>query len=595
MRLSRIKSCLFGFTVILISIFCCNSKVLAQNNVYFNYSDFEELLNNSDSVYKESINDLLTYLEKYENDYYVFVYFNTSLDSTGNLRTLSTLGFKLIPKNDYIQTNVGLKFESNNYVSIGNSNNNTYGDNAVVSQTSGSFSSSYGFFFNYDFDTYIAGLDTKIESANFTNKSYSNFTPIGFNINSENTADFSQGVGVYIYSNFDFNFVSTDYNVIFDSKMVSNGHSVISYHDYLNNKSKIKLSASLAQDLTGTEFYNISAEFDEIYDSTYTYQYKINDDEWVDINTIHLNENSSRVFNYSAYFNMNMYFRVLDSENNVLDENSITISKLSDYGMIISHNFAQDINGRDIYSIMVDLRSCWNANYTYQYSYDNEKYYDMTGISADNQIFYLNHGINVPIYFRILNENSEVDWSRHYNEDFPLVDKKIVVNEFTRMLDGTKMIGVQFDLSQYTQFTWDEYNLTIFINGTQQDIKDQITFNYYEADFDNFTYNVVLKLDNLVIEEFTYELNPEGKEFDDRYEQILEENLEKELGENDYSTVGGMVDSLNSFIEAVKDFIKSFFDLAFGFFNELNIWIRTFIIGIFIVMVICKIIKVVRK
>lgn len=541
--------------MILISIFCCNDKIEAYNFKYENLGfDSEEIISKLEAEYS-----------------------NIDFDNVYRFHFAYILGDKVYfvthDAPDMTRISTGETISDKSTIL-------PYDDDIVIHPGSSSGGSTWNAWHNVYYYTYDINTGEEVVSVSYgskaSNRVYFDYT--GDKLENETYEEYINRKVLYSNVNFTITDALTNENY---------------YRKYDN--SKIKLSASLAQDLTGTEFYNISAEFDEIYDSTYTYQYKIDDDEWIDLTEIHLDENSSRVFNYAAYFNMSMYFRVLDSENNVLDENSITISNLSDYGMIISHNFAQDINGRDIYSIMVDLRSCWNANYTYQYSYDNEKYYDMTGISADNQIFYLNHGINVPIYFRILNENSEVDWSRHYNEDFPLVDKKIVVNEFTRMLDGTKMIGVQFDLSQYTQFTWDEYNLTIFINGTQQDIKDQITFNYYEADFDNFTYNVVLKLDNLVIEEFTYELNPEGKEFDDRYEQILEENLEKELGENDYSTVGGMVDSLNSFIEAVKDFIKSFFDLAFGFFNELNIWIRTFIIGIFIVMVICKIIKVVRK
>ena len=208
------KNLTIGFIVAIILIFVIgirNTRAL-ENNIQFNYSEFVELLDKSDTVYRDSITSLVNYLTKYENDYYVFVYFNTSLDSSGDLRTLSTLGFRLHPKTDYIQTNVGLRFESDNSVTIGNSTNNSFGDNTVVSQESGIFSSSYGFFFDYDFDTYIAGLDAKIESANFSNKSLNNFMPIGFDVNSENIADFSQGLGVYIYSNFDFNFADFLYN-----------------------------------------------------------------------------------------------------------------------------------------------------------------------------------------------------------------------------------------------------------------------------------------------------------------------------------------------------------------------------------------------
>lgn len=596
MRLLKIKKYLFGFILAIILIFVIGLQRINalenKTNIQFNYSEFEEILNNSDEKYRNAITELINYLKKYENDYYINLSFNPSLNSSGVLTDLTSIFFRLVPKTEYFQTNIGINVATKS-VAIGNSNSNSYGDSVIVSSQSLYYNSSYAFFFDYDFETYISGLDEKIENANFYS-GYNNTILFSFSKNSENIYEMKNINPIYIYSNFDFNFFSNDYDLIIDEKKISNGDRIISFYDYINNQSKIKLSASLAQDLTGTEFYNISAEFNEIYDSTYIYQYKISDGEWTNIADIHLPENSSRIFNYAAYFNLDMSFRVLDSENNVLDENSITISKLSDYGMIISHNFAQDLKGRDIYAITIDLRNCWNENYKYQYSYDNEKYYDMTGLTADNQIFYLNHGINIPIYFRILNENNEIQWSRYYNENFELINKEINIIEFAKTIEGKKMIGLQFDLSQYTQF-WQEYEFKIFINGTQQDLKENIVFNYYENNFENITHNLILKIDNLIIEEIEYDLNPEMKEFEDLYEQILEENLSNELGKNDYSTIEGMVDSLNSFIEALKEFIKSFFELAFGFFNKLNIWIRTFIIGIFIIMVICKIIKVVRK
>ena len=340
------KNLTIGFIVAIILIFVIgirNTRAL-ENNIQFNYSEFVELLDKSDTVYRDSITSLVNYLTKYENDYYVFVYFNTSLDSTGNLRTLSTLGFKLIPKNDYIQTNVGLKFESNNYVSIGNSNNNTYGDNAVVSQTSGSFSSSYGFFFDYDFDTYIAGLDAKIESANFSNKSLNNFMPIGFDVNSENIADFSQGLGVYIYSNFDFNFVSTDYNLIFDDTTVSNGDTLISYYDYLSS-----IATNPTADINVSYFTNdknlataeITVNFDN-YSTIYKYEYSFNGKDYIKIENSEVKDNK---FIINTYRDGVFYFRI----KNMYDEIIFYDSKLIDVEMDTEDFNYYEIDINDFY------------------------------------------------------------------------------------------------------------------------------------------------------------------------------------------------------------------------------------------------------
>ena len=261
----------------------------------------------------------------------------------------------------------------------------------------------------------------------------------------------------------------------------------------------------------------------------------------------------------------------------------------------LSSGFAQDLKNRDIY-VITFLLSSYNANYKYQYSYDNQKFYDMTGLDSNNLAYWLNVGLNIPVYFRVLDDNDDVIWSTKYNENlgFTELDNSATIYEEAITDSNGKKVKIYFDLSDYLVYM-DMYNYTIYLNDVEQNLVPRLEVDLNENTFDDTIYRFELKVDNATVEAFEYKPKTSDKTFEDYYEDVLEDNLEDDLGNSDYSDVGGMVDSLNSFINAIKTYISTFFDLIMGFFNKLNLWIRSFLIGIFIVMVICKIVKAVRK
>lgn len=335
-----------GFIVAIILTFVIgirNVKALEDvTDIEFNYTDFVDLLDKSDAVYRDSITSLVTYLTKYEEDYYVFVSFNTSLDSNGKLRSLSSLSFKLVPKNDYLQANIGLK-NSNNNITLGNSTDSSYGDNTAVTTKSGSFTSSYGFFFDYDIDTYISGLDEKVESSSFS-KEYNNFMPLVFDITDENKADFTKGVSLLIYTNIDFKFVRSDYNIVFDNTTVSNGDSLISYYDYLSS-----IATNPTADINVSYFTNdkhlataeITVNFNN-YSTIYKYEYSFNGKDYVKIENSDVKDNKYVI---NTYRNGTFYFRI----KNMYDEVIFTDSRLIDVEMDTEDFNYYEIDINDFY------------------------------------------------------------------------------------------------------------------------------------------------------------------------------------------------------------------------------------------------------
>lgn len=289
-----------------------------------------------------------------------------------------------------------------------------------------------------------------------------------------------------------------------------------------------------------------------------------------------------------------------NEDNFLLNGNEISngdvLEQYSNWSFVkLSSGFAQDLKNRDIY-VITFLLSSYNANYKYQYSYDNQKFYDMTGLDNNNLAYWLNVGLNIPVYFRVLDDNDDVIWSTKYNDNlgFTELDNSATIYEEAITDENGKKVKIYFDLSDYLVYM-DMYNYTIYLNDVEQNLVPRLEVDLNENTFDDTIYRFELKVDNATVEAFEYKPKTSDKTFEDYYEDVLEDNLEDDLGNSDYSDVGGMVDSLNSFINAIKTYISTFFGLIMGFFNKLNLWIRSFLIGIFIVMVICKIVKAVRK
>jgi len=253
------------------------------------------------------------------------------------------------------------------------------------------------------------------------------------------------------------------------------------------------------------------------------------------------------------------------------------------------------------YSITAKLTQPLESTLNYEYSYDNETWHTLSAFSSSSNSFELKHYFNIPIYFRIrkLNTN-EIIWSTLYEADFSQVDKHIIVSEKAGVEDGNEYIKTSFDFSEYFKYkNSGSYELKTFFDDNDIELFDDVwSTTIYKQGFDNFgnfKTNIKIKIDNKVVEELNYTLNEEDKEFDEIYDDILNDNLDQDLSNGDYSTVEGMINSIKSFITAISNFVSSFFGLIMGFFNALNIWIRSFIISIFVVIVICKLIKAVRK
>lgn len=596
MKLLKIKNYLIGFIIVVISLFSFNSFVSAEEkNWTYNENYIEYLKENIDyNLLKDNTKELIDYIESNTNYDFIISFF---LDNRYPQVRLYIYFFE-----DLSQIKIkSADYDTNKYsynLEFRNINNQKFNYKDLTT----------GFDWNEITEENINNMfnEMKIKIDEFNiNKNFNNeyrtyldfISKKSYTLNSYNLIMPLYSSKDLIYDNISNN--GNEINIQFNDYLFTNNSTLNELIDNFSilNSSKIKLSKTYANDLEGNDIYNIRADFADIYDESYTYQFKTDIfSDWVDIteNIQTAAQEGFYIYDYSCYYNTNIHFRVLNNSGEVLDENSINVSELNNFGMQISHNFATDLEGRDIYAITIDLRNSWENSYKYQYSYDNKNFYNMD-VSEENKICYLNHGINIPIYFQILDSNNNILWNTKYNGPFDNINKNIELKEFTGTdQSGNKFIGFEADLSDYTQFS-DIYNFKVIINGIQQDLKDVIAWNIRENQFDNYNIDFELYLDELLIEKFNYNPKLGFDSFDDKYNDIVNNEMEEEINNGDYTSIDGIFEAVKSFINAISDFINSFFKLIMVFFNRLNLWIKSAVIGIFIVMVVCRIIKAVRK
>lgn len=597
MKSLKIKSYLIGFIVVMISLFSFN------NNAYA----YEVDLNADINYY---INDLKETHDKYPNGLNIndtldliisklknndnFDYLIVNINKDFNIYAIpKNLNINTIWKRTYVNKKWYYKLEINPNILDNNCkkfnirflfNNDT---NSIEFKDLSNNNSSLEEYLNY--------IDNWLKNPNYPDFWYTTDAFLG---GYESTGTLNVDTIIYdTNSNISFNNVDSSGNVLnlsINGTLLENGTKLPTFVKYYN---RIKITKTYANDLEGNDLYNIRADFADIYDESYTYQFKTDFfNDWVDIteNIQTAAQEGYYIYDYSCYYNTNIHFRVLDSNGEVIDENSISVSELNNFDMEISHNPANDLQGRYVNAVTVNLHNCWNDNYTYQYSFDNETFYNM---EVNNKQFVLNHGIQTFLYFRILDENNNIIYTRDYEVIFDGLIKSVVIDEDVKTGENNeKFIIANISFKEFAEFN-DTYNLKYYLNDRELDgSTSTYIYEWNKEQYYSFKgVEIVVKIDNFVVYSAFYLPSMGDKTFEDKYDEVVEDNLEEELGDNDYSDVNGMLEAVKSFINAIKNFINAFFSLILVFFNRLNIWIKSMLIGLFIVMVICRIIKAVRK
>lgn len=305
------KKCLIGFIVVLTSLFSFNVFVNAEefsvNNMTFNTDELDNILSEEYS----SLN-LEEYVYKYAflNDnkmYYV-------LDNNFQ-------GYK-------INTTEFINEKSTFYLK-----NDEYVRELSIGSAGFLFSRVYAYVYDFSNDSY------ELASPSW-NKEYVVGIYDSKNMTKEEIIAWHEERFVYSNTN-----ITTQYNAN-NEKL----NFYLSYKDFINVG--IKLTKGYANDLSGRDLYNIEADFSSLSNVNFKYQYKINNGSWIDIDSEDLINDSNNLpikFSYPAYSNLTFHFRVLDVNDDLLDEKSITVSELED------HVYSEIVSGSQYSQIEFDF------------------------------------------------------------------------------------------------------------------------------------------------------------------------------------------------------------------------------------------------
>ncbi len=357
----------------------------------------------------------------------------------------------------------------------------------------------------------------------------------------------------------------------------------------------------LEEYINGRDVYSITSMFSNVEGSDYTYQIKTDYTDWT---TIALNSNYE--YEYYLEHNSKFYARILDSSGNTVLENQVDITGLNDFGITIDKFGYGDDQGRELAQFIINFENCWDESFIYQYSFNNVDFVDID--VGEERKYKLYQGINTDIYFRILDSSENVIYTLkdekltkygNYSWLYDVIERNVIIKEDTSINDDKeKEIIISVDFSEFSQFS-DMYDLKFYIDDKLID-GDNKTLIYTEENFVTGFY-IKIELDGIELKNYSHRIAASGSgggsdsSFNDTYDNVIDNNLSAELGEQDYTSVEGLFDVVKNFINAVSSYIIIFFDLIMYFFNGLNPWLRNAIISLFVVLVISKIIKVVRR
>ena len=597
MKSLKIKSYLIGFIVVMISLFSFN------NNAYA----YEVDLNADINYY---INDLKETHDKYPNGLNIndtldliisklknndnFDYLIVNIDKDFNIYAIpKNLNIKTIWKRNYVNKKWYYELEINPNILDNNCkkfnirflfNNDT---NSIEFKDLSNNNSSLEEYLNY--------IDNWLKNPNYPDFWYTTDAFLG---GYESTGTLNVDTIIYdTNSNISFNNVDSSGNVLnlsINGTLLENGTKLPTFVKYYN---RIKITKTYANDLEGNDLYNIRADFADIYDESYTYQFKTDFfNDWVDIteNIQTAAQEGFYIYDYSCYYNTNIRFRVLDSNGEVIDENSINVSELNNFEMEISHRPANDLQGRYVNAVTVNLHNCWNENYTYQYSFDNEIFYNM---EVNNKQFVLNHGIQTFLYFRILDENNNIIYTRDYEVIFDGLVKSVLIDEDVKIDENAvKYIIANISFKEFAQFN-DTYNLKYYLNDRELDgSTSTYIYQWNKEEYLNFKgVEIVVKIDNFVVYSAFYLPSMGDKTFEDKYDDIIDDNLNEEINDVKWDSPEEMFEAIKKFFESILYIIHILMSLVVLFYDSLNDWIRLAIACLFAIMIVCKAIKGARK
>ena len=371
----------------------------------------------------------------------------------------------------------------------------------------------------------------------------------------------------------------------------------------------INITSDMACDLNNRDMEYVTIDFSSFNNSNYTYQYGIQKQAGAAVVWYDIAELINGTYSFNEYYNGTIiYGRVMNNDEEIAQSKyKINNDVLPTFRFTISSVLACPIPNYEgdpqAEIITIDFTNAYIEGYKYYYSYDARIFHELN-VTSENLVQHINEYLYEQLYVHVYDENDnlilysyksvfEDERLGYVPADYEERHKPIINQGAACDLQGNEIINLTIDFSNVTKYV-NEYNFDVVINGQHYG-----ALPYYDMQLNenNYipTFEVEIYLDTWRFYHYTITIGGlnSGENFEETYNNMINNgDWGKDLNVNDVNDMGDIV---VQFLGAVGSFVAGFFDLLEIFFNRLNYWVRSFIVTIFIELVICKIIKGVRK
>ena len=361
---------------------------------------------------------------------------------------------------------------------------------------------------------------------------------------------------------------------VYTSTMTVTG---INYDEYINDNLNITFTSknNIVNDKVAS--VNLTIDYGVIDNNKYIYLYKkLDDSNWTTVNLI----NNSYI-DVLINKNNSIIAQILDkSTYEVVKQSTMTITNI-DYDLSIDFNteYLKDDFG-NIYQTNVDIIFNSSNRDLFYYEYrkdnfilDNKEFWSR--LDDDKSNIVVQNRDNIYLYARIIDKsNDETVYTTTYKITTVIDKPKISFKTFNNLSykNGKNYITsvtltIDFGLIDNSKYVYqykklnDDYwtTLNLFNNNTDIEItqNDSYIARVIELDSGEVVTSASITITNI-------------------YE-------------------GSYLETTNDFISTISRYISSFFNLFSYFFNGLNPYIRNCVVALFTIIIMCAIIKNLRK
>lgn len=367
---------------------------------------------------------------------------------------------------------------------------------------------------------------------------------------------------------------NNDYSVVESATMTITD---INYQEYLDENLKItfKNKNNLIDNKVAS--VNLNIDYGVIDNNKYIYLYKKNEDSnWTTVNLIN---NSS--IDILVNENTAIIARILDKKTyKLVKQSTMNITNI-DYNFSIKFNAEtlKDDFG-NVYQTNVDIvfNSLNRDLFYYEYRTDyyvlnNQEFW--TRLDDDKSNIIIQNRDNINIYARIINRSTE----------------EVIYTATYKVVQNIDKPNIRFKT----------FNNLEYKNGKNYITSVTLTIDFGLIDNSKYVYQYKKSKDNVWTTLNLFNNNTDIKitENDTIYARVLDYNTGDVVTSATMTITniyeGSYLSTTNDFLSTISKYISSFFDLISYFFNGLNSYIRNCIIALFTIIVMCAIIKNLRK